>query len=168
MTKLFAQPYDISANGFYFETVEEYNEKSSKLRNSYGQPVEEFELQFIDGESIDADLFKALGVHQGNFSTYLEAAKEWSEDDKIKVIIAVGEAGYEFDLGKDMPDQFDVDLYQMDSLKELAEQFVEEGLYGEIPKALQYYIDYEAIARDLGMDYSEIRIDGTNYIYRCD
>jgi hypothetical protein len=50
----------------------------------------------------------------------------------------------------------------------LAEQFVEEGLYGEIPKALQYYIDYEAIARDLGMDYSEIRIVGTNYIYRCD
>ena len=166
MTKLFAQPYDISANGFYFETVEEYNEKSSKLRNSYGQPVEEFELQFIDGESIDADLFKALGVHQGNFSAYLEAAKEWSEDDKIKVIIAIGEAGYRFDLGKDAPDQFDVDLYQMDSLKKLAEQFVEEGLYGEIPKALQYYIDYEAIARDLGMDYQNTEVKGRNFVYR--
>lgn len=167
MTKLFAQPYDISANGFYFETTEEYNEKASKLINSYGQPVEEFELQFIDGESIDADLFKVLGVHQGNFSAYLEAVNDWSEDEKIKVIIAVGEAGYKFDLSKDTPDQFDIDLYELDSLKDLAEQFVEEGLYGEIPKALQYYIDYEAIARDLGMDYSEIRIDGTNYIYRC-
>jgi len=167
MTTLHAQPYDISANGFYFETAEEYNEKASKLLNSYGQPVEEFELQFIDGESIDADLFKALGVHQGNFAAYLEAVDDWSADDKIKVIIAVGEAGYNFDLGKDAPDQFDIDLYELDSLKDLAEQFVEEGLYGEIPKALQYYIDYEAIARDLGMDYSEIRIDGTNYIYRC-
>ena len=58
MTTLHAQPYDISANGFFFETTEEYNEKASKLVNSYGQPVEEFELQFIDGESIDADLFK--------------------------------------------------------------------------------------------------------------
>ncbi len=47
MTTLFAQPYDISANGFYFETAEEYNEKASKLLNSYGQPVEEFELQFM-------------------------------------------------------------------------------------------------------------------------
>jgi hypothetical protein len=68
MTRLYAQPYDISAHGFYFETAAEYNEKASKLRNSYGWPVEEFELQFIDGESIDAKLFEALGVHQGNFA----------------------------------------------------------------------------------------------------
>jgi hypothetical protein len=60
MTTLYAQPYDISANGFYFDTVDDYNEKATKLLNSYGQPVEEFELQFIDGESIDADLFKVL------------------------------------------------------------------------------------------------------------
>ncbi len=166
MTKLFAQPYDISANGFYFETVEEYNQKAIRLRNSYAQPVEEFELQFIDGESIDADLFKAFGIHQGNFAAYLEAATDWSEDDKIKVIIAVGEAGYKFDLGKDAPDQFDIDLYQLDSLKELAEQFVEEGLYGEIPQALQYYIDYEAIARDLKMDYAIVKINNYNFIYR--
>jgi antirestriction protein len=168
MTKLYAQPYDITASGFYFETAEEYNTRASKLRNSYGQPVEEFELQFIDGEGIDAALFKALDVHQGNFSDYLEAVEEWSEDEKIKVIIAVGEAGYKFNLGEDAPDQFDIDLYELDSLRDLAEQFVEEGLLGEIPTAIQNYLDYDAIARDLGMDYSEIRIDGINYIYRCD
>lgn len=168
MTTLFAQPYDISANGFYFETEEEYNERASKLLNSYGWPVEEFEIQFIDGESIDCELFRALGIHQGNFAAYLEAVEDWSEDDKIKVIIAVGEAGYKFDLGKDTPDQFDIDLYELDSMKDLAEQFVEEGLFGEIPASIQNYLDYDAIARDLGMDYSEIRIDGTNYIYRCD
>ena len=168
MTRLYAQPYDISALGFYFDTAEEYNEKSSKLKNSYGWPVEEFELQFIDGESIDAKLFEALGVHQGNFSAFLEAAEDWSEDDKIKVIIAVGEVGYKFDFGKDSPDQFDVDLYEIDSLRDLAMQFVEEGLYGTIPESIQNYLDYDAIARDLGMDYSEITIDGTHYIYRCD
>jgi antirestriction protein len=32
---------------------------------------------------------------------------------------------------------------------------------------LQYYLDYDAIARDLGADYSEIRIAGKNLIYRC-
>jgi hypothetical protein len=58
MTKLFAQPYDISAYGFYFETAAEYEEKADKLLNSYGQPVEEFEMQFIDGEGIDSELFK--------------------------------------------------------------------------------------------------------------
>lgn len=48
----------------------------------------------------------------------------------------------------------------------MAEQFVEEGLYGEIPKALQYYIDYEAIARDLAVDYSPVKVSGCNFIYR--
>lgn len=168
MSKLYAQPYDINASGFYFETVEEYNTQASKLRNSYGQPVEEFELQFIDGEGIDAALFKALSIHQGNFPAYLEAVEGWSEGDKIKVIIAVGEARYKFNLGEDAPDQFDIDLYELDSLKDLAEQFVEEGIFGEIPANIQNYLDYDAIARDLGMEYSEIRIDGTNYVYRCD
>jgi len=167
MTQFFAQPYDISASGFYFEAAAEYEEKASKLMNSYGQPIEEFEIQFIDGEGLDCELFRALGVHQGNFSAYLEALEDWSEDDKIKVIIAVGEVGYKFDLGTDTPDQFNIDLYETDSLKDLAEQFVEEGLFGEIPTAIQNYLDYDAIAHDLGMNYSEIRIDGTNYIYRC-
>ena len=45
--------------------------------------------------------------------------------------------------------------------------FVDEGLYGEIPDSLQFYIDYEAMARDLGMDYSETTISGVNYVYRC-
>jgi antirestriction protein len=168
MTRLYAQPYDISAHGFYFETADEYNEKARKLRNSYGWPVEEFELQFIDGESIDAKLFEALKVHQGNFAAFLQAAEEWSDDDKIRVIIAVGETGYTFDLGKDSPDRFDIDLYEMDSLRDLAIQFVDDGLYGTIPASIQNYLDYDAIARDLGMDYSEITIDGTRYIYRCD
>jgi Antirestriction protein (ArdA) len=167
MTRLYAQPYDISAHGFYFETAAEYNEIASKLRNSYGWPVEEFELQFIDGESIDAKLFEALGVHQGNFAAFLEAAENWSDDDKIRVIIAVGEVGYAFDLGKDSPDQFDVDLYETDSLRDLAKQFVDDGLFGTIAESIRNYLDYDAIARDLGMDYSEITIDSTRYIYRC-
>ena len=120
MTILFAQPYDITANGFYFETAEEYDEKALRLRNSYGEPVEEFELQFIDGETIDAKLFEALGVNQCNFPAFLEAAQDWSGDDKIKVIIAAGEVGYTFDLGKDSPDRFEVDLYEIDSLRDLA------------------------------------------------
>lgn len=167
MTRLYAQPYDIRATGFFFETAEEYNTKAASLRNASGWPVEEFEIQFIDGDAIDARLFEALSVHQGNFPAYLEAVTDWSEDDKIKTIIAVGEAGYSFTLGEDSPDQFDIDLYEIDSLRELAIQFVEESLFGDIPERIQHYLDYDAIARDLGMDYSEITIDNTRYIYRC-
>lgn len=167
MTQLFAQPYDISAVGFFFETIEEYNNKSGKLCNAYGQPVEEFEIQFIDGEDIDCALFRALGVHQGDTGAYLEAVEEWEDGQKINVILAVGEAGYSFEFGKDDPDQFDIQIYEVESMKELAEQFVEEGLFGEIPESIQFYIDYKAIARDLTMDYAEAVIAGTHYIYRC-
>ncbi len=168
MINLFAQPYDLSATGFYFETAAEFGEKSAAARNDYGQPVEEFELQFIDGEEIDAKLFEALAVNQANVGDYLEACDDWDEDDKIKIIIAVGEAGYRFDLGRDSPGKFDVDLYECDSLRDLAIQFVDEGLFGDIPEAIQNYLDYEAIAHDLGMDYAEITIAGMHYIYRCD
>lgn len=70
-------------------------------------------------------LFKALGVHQGNFQAYIDVVESWSEDDKVRVIIAVGEAGYSFDLDIDTPDRFDIDLYEMSSLRDLAEHFVE-------------------------------------------
>lgn len=116
MTTLFAQPYDISADGFYFESAEDYQGKSSKLLNRYGEHVEEFEIQFIDGEGIDCDLFKALSVSQCTCEKFLDFVDEWTENDKIKVIIAVGEVGYNFDLDNNTPDRFDIELYQIDSL----------------------------------------------------
>lgn len=51
-TTLYAQPYDISATGFYFRSAEEYARKVSALRNSTGSPVREFESQSIDGDII--------------------------------------------------------------------------------------------------------------------
>ena len=52
-------------------------------------------------------------------------------------------------------------------MKELAERFVDEGLFGEIPDHLAHYIDYDAIAHDLAMDYAETEIAGVRLIYRC-
>ena len=52
-------------------------------------------------------------------------------------------------------------------MKDLAEQFVEDGLFGDIPQNLQYYIDYDAIARDLEFDYTQTEVAGQNLIYRA-
>ncbi len=41
------------------------------------------------------------------------------------------------------------------SYTELAKMFVGEGLLGEIPENLKYYIDYEAIGRDLKYNYTQ-------------
>ena len=52
-------------------------------------------------------------------------------------------------------------------MKELTEQFVDEGLIGDIPERLKYYLDYDAIARDLSMDHAETEIAEQRLIYRC-
>ncbi len=168
MTVCHAQPYDTSVSGFYFSTIEEYRAKAAKNRNNEGQIFDEYELQFIDGEQVDAELFSAISVTQSNLCDFLTACENWEEYDKIKVIICVGECGYRFDFKKDSPDQFDLDLYELDSLKELAEYFVDEGLFGEIPDHLGHYLDYNAMARDLSADYCETIINGRRLIYRCE
>lgn len=165
MTQLHAQPYDLSATGFYFESAEEFDAKAKTNRNDYGQRVEEYEVQFIDGDDIDCDLAKAIGINQANIAQYFDAVETWSEDQKRQVIIAVGEGGYSFDQNTN-PDDFDVDIYQIESLRELAEQFVEEGLFGDSPEPLLSYLDFDAIARDLGHDYTETEVAGQRLIYR--
>jgi len=167
MIQLHAQPYDISACGFYFEDAEGYEAKAKNNKNDYSEPVEEYEIQFIDGEDIDCALAKAWNVNQANFAAFLEAANTWDEDDKLRYIIAVGECGFNHEQVADDPSSIDMTVYELSSIKELAEQFVEEGLFGEIPESLQFYIDYDAIARDLSMDYSEVTIAGTNFIFQC-
>ena len=165
MTQLYAQPYDLSANGFYFEAAEEYASKAGALRKDYGDPVEEFEIQFIDGEHIDCDLARAIGINQANLKQYFDAVDDWDADDKTRVILAVGECGYHFEADT-QPSEFEVDIYHVDAMRDLAEHFVDEGLFGDIPERLQFYIDYDAIARDLSVDYSEAEVAGQRLIYR--
>ncbi len=164
---LHAQPYDISACGFYFRSAQQFTDKSSRLLNHYGHPVEEFEIQFIDGDDLDCELFKALSIQQSTIGDYFNACEYFSDDQKIRVILATGECGYSFDYQSDDPDGYDIEIYELDSLRDLAEQFIEDGLFGDIPENIRYYLDLDAIARDLGMDYSETTIAGKNYIFRC-
>ncbi len=163
---LFAQPYDISADGFYFRSADEYYNSVKTIKNDFGDPVEEFEIQFIDGEAIDYELARAISLNQANFTRFFEMVEEWGEHEKIHFIIAVGECGYSFNKDTDLND-FDIDIYEEDNLRDLAISFVDEGLFGDIPENLQSYIDYDAIARDLGMEYTETTIAGQNLIYRC-
>jgi len=53
-------------------------------------------------------------------------------------------------------------------MRELAEQFVNDGVFGEIPEHLENYIDIDAIAADLSHDYTETVIAGMPIVYRAD
>lgn len=164
--RFYAQPYDMDARGFFFVDAVDYESKRNACRNAYGDEVEEFEIQFIDGNDLDAAMFEALGINQATILPFINKLDEWDDDNKTKLIIAVGEGGYSFDIAHDNPDDFEVDLYADMTLKDLAYQFVDDGLFGDIPERLSYYLDYDAIARDLAHDYAETSICGDNYVYR--
>ena len=166
-TILYAQPYDTSAEGFYFRSEKEYLDTYPTIRNNCGTQVEEFEVQFIDGESIDAQLAEALQLHQGNAFRYIEVVEEWDDYQKTKYIIAIGENSYSFDLNNDNIDDLGIDIYPDMTMRDLAIEFIDEGLFSDIPQPIANYIDYSAIARDLSIDYSETTIAGENVIYRC-
>ena len=166
MTTLYAQPYDSTAEGFSFDTTEAFEAATAQAVNTYGQRVEEFEIQFIDGEAIDCALFGAWRPGQGDVGAFLEAVDDWDDDHKLRFIIAVEEIGYAAAALAEAPDAIEIDIYPVESLKELAIHFVDEGLFGPVPEPLQYYLDYEAIARDLAMDYAVTAIAGVRLVYR--
>lgn len=167
MTTFHAQPYDISATGFYFEDSETYKAKIHSIVNDYGDEVEEFEIQFIDGSDLDCELVKAIEVNQANALNIIEALNDWDDDQKLNVIIAVGECGYSFDFETNSPDDFEIDIYPNMDMRDLAQSFVDDGFFGDIPANIINYLDMDAIARDLSCDYSETTIAGERYVYRC-
>jgi hypothetical protein len=151
----FAQPYSISATGFYFTDLEDYRAKAATAKDDYGMPVEEFEIQYIDGD--DAALFRAVGVSQASLADWFELLDELdgNEDGKIIACYLAGQ-GYgmeELSSGWD-----DYSLYR-GTAAEYAEEFVSDCY--QIPGNLAFYIDYEWLGRDMVLEGSiaEIKYD---------
>ena len=168
---LYAQPYDYDASGFYFDSFEDYETKFNKNCNVYGQPVEEYELQFIDGSAIDCDLFKAIDKTQNivcSLKAFFMVANTWEEYQKIPLIIAYEEnitsEPFNEEVTSDMFE--DIDIYYDMSFKDLAEHFVEEGLFGDIPENVKQWLDIEKMALSLSYDYNEITVGNNSIIYR--
>lgn len=162
MTNIYhATPYDMSAMGFYFSTYEEYEAKAATHKNAHGSPVEEYEIQYIDGDTYK--LFEALSINQANLEQWFDDFEDMDTEDAIKVIYLSEYNGCDIN---DILEQLDDVMLFEGSALEYAEQYVEEtGMLDEMPENLRYYFDTEAFARDLvlGGDISEVEIDGTKY-----
>jgi len=136
MTNIYhATPYDISAVGFYFSDYEEYLEKAASHRNDHGDPVEEYEIQFIDGDNYR--LFDAVGVNQANLKDWFERFEDMDEHDAIKVIYLAEDVGYSLN---DMLDRLDDLMLFEGTAIEYAESYLDDtGLLDQIPENLRYY-----------------------------
>ena len=157
-----ATPYDTSATGFYFSNYEDYADKAAKHRNEYGDPVEEYEIQFIDGDN--HQLFSALSVNQANLKQWFDDYQGLEGEELIKAIYLAEDQ--HCDMNEILDKLEDVVLFE-GTAEEYTDSYIEDtGLLDQIPESLQFYFDTEAFARDMLIngEITELRVDNTDYI----
>ena len=158
-TKLFAQPYNLDAEGFYFESYEEYLTKSQKCRDAFGLPVEEFEIQFIDGDL--CNLFSACNINQANLGFWFSEIGDLEEYDQAELF-------YRCKILNDDPEEaLRLRGYEGYISQSCARELIDEcGLLDGLSEELQCYFDVESYARNLVLngDITEFRYEGTIYI----
>jgi hypothetical protein len=160
MTTLHAQPYNIDAQGFYFSSAEEYETKQEALRDRFGNEVEEFEIQYIDGD--DSKLFEACKIHQGDLDVWFDDIETLDDNEKAQLFFLMDGLGYDLDSALSSVD--DVCLYE-GPLLDAATELFDEIYLPEVPEAVRNYIDYGAFANDCRLwgDMYEFDYEGTTY-----
>lgn len=153
---LYAQPYNIDATGFYFSDYEEYTEKQAACFDSFGNAVEEFEIQHIDGAG---DFARIVKPDQCNLEEWLEQAEQYddlSDDEKTAFQWLVD------DINMDADEAFEkcneVCIFN-GTREEYAQQYVDDCYDLERTMGnLARYFDYDAFGCDLelGGDIVEI------------
>jgi len=90
---------------------------------------------------------------------------EWLELDEYdrEMVAAYRDGVDESACIEDIRDCF---LGTADSARDYAEQFADDvGLLESVPDNLRGYFDFDAFARDLFLDYSGVRYNGTLYVF---
>jgi hypothetical protein len=151
MTEFYAQPYSVEHTGFYFDSLESYEQGMERL-NKRG--CEEVEIQFIDGEHHLCRLAEAADIHQGSVHTWFEALEDLDESAATQLTFLLEDIGYR--LEEALQRYEEVSLYP-GSAADYAAELIEETC--EVPETLINYIDYEAIARDMKLGGEIVEIN---------
>lgn len=148
--------------GICFETLDFYNWACQPLKESGLWEVKNINFEFVDGTPIERELFEAIVVNEASLERYFETL-QWALKDQEKFIIAVTEGGYHIDHD---PDSDGVEIFYVENYYDIAEQAIENGLYGEVDETLKSYIDYYKLGKHLALNYSRKRIAGRIIFYK--
>lgn len=148
--KLYANPYDISRAGFYFESLAEY-EAGVK---AFG--AEEYMIDFIDAD-FDERIFAKMKVSQGNIGESFERAEqiEALDVEEMTALAFLLDCGYSLDVAFDK-------LNEVCITKESLDNYA-HGLMTEcydVPDNLLSYMDYRKFGRDLLCGGSVVELNG--------
>ena len=138
----YAQPYSLDAQGFYFSNYEDYQQKVENLRDCFGNPVEEFEIQFIDGSAEDSALFEAFRINQCNLEAFLEMIEELNDHEKTQTYYLGSNHG--MSLEEAYRNHDDVCITEQSANEYGYDHFFE--LYGaDIPASIHCYCDTDTL-----------------------
>jgi len=162
MTTLHAIPYNPDATGFYFESAADYKTKSSTNLDRYGNLVEEYEIQFIDGD--DAQLFEVCGINQTNLELWFDQIEMMQDHEKVNLYYLVAMFGC--DLNQALEKLYDPCISES-SLQDTAEDLFDECWLNSVPESVRYYIDYEKFARDCRLSGDLVEFEFSNKTFTC-
>lgn len=150
MTTFYAQPYSIEHTGFYFEDITAYEDGMEKLSR---RGCEEVEIQFIDGDIHLSRLARSVGIDQATITEWFEELDDMDsqETDQLCFLLNRG-----FSLDEALTRYEHVCIFR-GSAEDYAQDLIEDTT--DIPESLRYYIDYKAIARDMGYNGEIEEID---------
>jgi antirestriction protein len=123
----------------------------------------------IDDDELQKELKAILGSDEEYFITDFEAPfgieeyespfklnefvwqlEELDEQDQEKMFYLLDTIGY--DREEALEHYEDVVFYSGMTLEDVAEELIEDGVFGNLSDTIKLYIDYEKLARDLSID----------------
>lgn len=162
--QLFAHPYDQAACGFYFTSLENYELETANHVNKHGEPVEEYEIQFINGTDEACTFARLANPNQGDLASWFDGLEQFEGlNDMQQVVLAY----LMEDLHRSISDALDIvdDVIIIEgTATDWATDYVNECC--ELPQFALDYFDYEAFGRDadLNGDISTFRHEGSDYV----
>jgi hypothetical protein len=128
--------------------LEDFNSQEEFLNYciSLFEDEEDIELMFPDKDSDVPDWAYSKYEIDENLWKYLSL----SDEDKLKVNFLYEYLNYDIEEALRFYDN--VTFYENMTLKEVAEELVDEGFFGDVSDKLKYYIDFEKLAKDLELD----------------
>lgn len=141
--------------GFWVALPCNLDEVRAQLAERTGEDVGSMEMFVNDYEtSIDGlDIDEYTDLAKLNETAEMLDSLDESELEELEAIIEVtGNFAYALEIYE----RGEYTYYSGMTLEDVAEEFVDEGGFGNIPDNIRYYIDYSAIARGLEFDgYTE-------------
>jgi len=166
MLNLYANPYDTSATGFYFDDLESWEKQYSAAEEA---GVEEFEIDFIDGSDNEQALFEALDICQPTIGEFFDAVNQYGDDDDFcaKMACLADNGGYMINDLAELEDAAEsVDYYAMpaySTYSDFATEIADERM--DIPDHIAPYFDYNAYGMELEINYNHVDYNGERLFY---